>query len=358
MEPKKKNKYELSKDHWIEKSNTLNEIRNSKMTLSQIRLFSIYLSKINPKDIKTRLVLFKLSEYIRIMEFKQMNITRLQQTAEDLLGLTACFKELDGGLTICQLFKRFKLFKGDDNEWYVSIDCHDDILPLMFEFQRYYFKYKLWNALKLTSSSQQRMYEILKQYEYAGAREISVKDLREFLGIGKDEYDRWERFRVRVLDSCQQALQDFTDIKFTWEPTGKRGKGGKIEKLKFNIEKNNNYTEQITLYDFIELQDEPDFEDEPQPFEYNNEKLEFFAEAFNNQFAEPEAQVLWDLVTQVIPFSVDGNLDIERYDYMRRKYNELQARKTRKDLSPVKSNFAWLKDKINRDVEAIKNEND
>ena len=60
---KKKQKIELSSDYWIVKSNALNEIRNNRMSISQIRLFSIYLSKINPRDMKSREVTFKLDEY-------------------------------------------------------------------------------------------------------------------------------------------------------------------------------------------------------------------------------------------------------------------------------------------------------
>ena len=44
----------------------------------------------------------------------------------------------------------------------------------MFDFKDRYFKYELWNALRLKSANQIRMYEILKQYETIGKREIKV----------------------------------------------------------------------------------------------------------------------------------------------------------------------------------------
>ena len=52
-----------------------------------------------------------------------------------------------------------------------------------------YFKYELWNALCLKSLNQIRMYEILKQYEGLGRRELSVQSLRELLGIAPTESD-------------------------------------------------------------------------------------------------------------------------------------------------------------------------
>ena len=87
------------------------------------------------------------------------------------------------------------------------------------------------------------MYEILKQYESLEKREISVSELRELLGIGKNEYvDRtgWSNFKIRVLDSCQQALKENTDICYTYE-RGKTGKGGKWLTIIFHITKNADY---------------------------------------------------------------------------------------------------------------------
>jgi plasmid replication initiation protein len=346
----KKNKLEnISENNWIVKSNTLNEIRDNKMTPSQLRFFSIYLSKINPQNQETRLVTFPLNEYTKIMQFKQLNITRIHQTAEELLSLTATFKETDNngnfsGMTICQLFKRFKLFKDDNNCWFVSIDCHDDVLPYMFSFKKYYFKYQLWNALRLGTVNQLRMYEILKQYEIAGAREVSLNDLRNFLGIGKDEYPRWDNFRRRVLDSCQQALSENTDIKFSYEPI-KRGRGGKITAIRFAIEKNNDYIDQLTLDEFIESQSDPEVDGELYEINFENEKLEFLADACNNEFSESEMQILYDLILQIIPYG--DNADFERYHYLQRKYNELiyRAEKTK-----INSRFGYLKSIIHADI--------
>lgn len=356
MEEKNKSQ-QLSKTNWIVKSNTLNEIRDNQMTPSQLRFFSIYLSKINPKDESTRLVSFKLSEYTRIMQYKQMNITRIHQTAEELLGLTATFKETDSrgrfaGMTICQIFKRFKLYKSSDEEWYVSIDCHDDVLPYMFSFRKYYFKYQLWNALRLGTPNQLRMYEILKQYEHAGAREISLCDLRSFLGIGDNEYREFANFRRRVLDSCQQALLENTDITFTYEAI-KKGRGGKVTALKFEIFKNDHYIDQLTLDEFVETQDTPEISDELIEVEFENENLEFLASACENKFSESEIQVLFDIIVKVIPFDSSNRIDLERFEYLHQKYNELKLRMSRTDLKPVNSPFAWLKDKISRDLSGV-----
>jgi Protein involved in initiation of plasmid replication len=363
---KTRRSFELVADNWVNKSNALNEIRNNRMTISQIRLLSVYLSKINPLKKETREVIFKLEEYTKIMQFKQTNTTRIVKTAEELLGMTVKYWDNTGehssdgltGFVMCQIFKRFKLYKNKDGEWLVSIDCHDDVLHLMFDLQKYYFKYELWNALQLNSPNQQRMYEILKQYELVGERIITVKDLREWLGVKPEEYQRWERFKTRVLDASQEALARYTDIKFTWEVTGKRGKGGKINALKFNIEKNNDFTRQITLDDYMIEQTRFEYEDEPEEFERPDEdidnagisrdyreKIEFLMEACNNEFSFNEIVVLFNEMRSNLPYSLIQE-DIQCYDYLMDKYREMIMRNER---TKIKHRFDYLKSIIGKE---------
>ena len=235
----------------VQKRNVLNEIRKNSMSLQELRFFSIYLSKINPQDVSTRVVRFPLEEFKRIMEFQSLNLTQLRETfARFLQQVVSVPNEDRPGFSSFQLFKRCKLFQDEREQWYVEIDAHDDALPLMFEFKNRYFTYQLWNALRLKSANQIRMYEILKQYETIGQREISVDDLKDMLGLDPDEYSRWDNFKAKVLDICQQAIAENTDITFTYEK-GKSGCGGKWMTIIFHIKKNKKYVDPLCLSDFI-----------------------------------------------------------------------------------------------------------
>ena len=208
--------------------------------------------------------------------------------------------ENGAGYTAFQLFKRAKVEKDEFEEWYVEFDAHDDALPLMFEFKNKYFKYELWNALRLKSANQLRMYEILKQYEKLGERELKVSELRELLGISPNEYPRWNNFKVRILDSCQQALKENTDISFTYE-RGKVGKGGKWLTIIFHISKNVDYVDQLTLDEFIDLQPEPEpieiTEPSDEEIDYGGELANFLGDsACDNEFSPEQIRVIQDLV--------------------------------------------------------------
>ena len=237
----------------VEKRNILNEVRKNNMSLQELRFFSIYLSKINARDVSTRTVRFPLKDFQKIMEFGRLNTTQLKATTDSLLGKVVSIPTERGGYKSFQLFKECTVDRDEFEQWYVEIDAHDKALPLMFQFKKEYFTYELWNALRLKSPNHLRMYELLKQYEKTGERKITLQDLRAMLGIGPDEYPRWDNFKRRIIDGSQEALAENTDICFDYEPIKA---GRKIVGVHFFIKKNPNHVDQLSLDEFIDQQDD------------------------------------------------------------------------------------------------------
>jgi len=320
------------------------------MTLQELRFFSIYLAKINARDISTRVVRFPMADFHKIMELGRVNADYLIGVTKNLMKqvVTVPIPNGKSGYSQFQLFKRCNVYQDENiGEWFLEIDAHDEALPLMFEFKDKYFTYELWNALQLRSKNQLRMYELLKQYEHIGERIISLNDLKELLGINANDYPRYGNFKIRVLDSCQEALETYTDIKFTYEPTGKKGSGVKVKAIKFTIMRNENYVDQLSLDNFIDLKNAPD-----EPFivetDFKNNRLSFLADACNREFNEAEMQILHGLLIAINPaiensHFLDGNkykYETELYDYLRRSYDELNLQASRRT---IKSRFGYLK---------------
>lgn len=329
----------IKRNYLVKKRNVLNELRANNMTIQELRFFSIYLSKINPDKLETRIVRFSLSDFQRIMDFGKLNISQLKNTTNSLLSKVVNVRTETGGYSAFQLFKECRVDIDNNAEWYVEIDAHDKALPLMFEFKNRYFSYQLWNALRLKSANQLRMYEILKQYEKIGERIICVEELKELLGIDKKEYQRFDNFKVYVLDSCQEALKKYTDIKFNYEPYGKKGRGGKVLTLKFTIQKNESYENPLSLEQFINLE-EQSHESEADLFEQQfQEKLEFLNQACNNEFSIPELTVIYNLLIKILPYNLSKE-DIELYNYIKRKYDELNWRAS---YTKITHRFNYLK---------------
>lgn len=312
--------------------------------MQELRFFNIYLSKINPDDLSTRVVRFSIDDFKAIMELKsKIKIDYMKSVTNSLLRKVVNVPTERGGYTGFQLFKRCTVDADDSGEWFVEIDAHDEALPLMFEFKEKFFSYELWNALRLKSSNQLRMYEILKQYEKIGTRILSVKELKNLLGVDEAEYDRYERFKVRVLDACKQALAEHTDITFTYEPYGKRGKCGKILHLKFTIKKNDAHIDQITLSEFIQQQKNI-IEDDSDLSVYDRKML-FLSDACDNEFTIAEIVVLYDKMSNSLPLETLKE-DIKCYDYLLSKYRYMNMQNERRSIS---KRFGYMKSIIGTD---------
>ena len=343
----------IEKDYLIEKRNILNEIRSNSMSLQELRLFSIYLAKINARDVSTRVVRFELADFQRIMEYGKLNLAQLRNTVDSLLGKVVGVPLETGGFARFQLFKKAVFTKNENGEWYIEIDAHDEALPLMFEFKEKYFTYALWNELKLKSSNQLRMYEILKQYEYLGERVISLVELRELLWLDSGDYPRYGNFKTWVLDVCQKALADYTDITYTYEPSKRQGRGGKITAIKFTIRHNENYIDKLSLDDFISQQEVVSSitseitGEESESNYFDREIYPFMAEACDNEFNAAEIQVLYNLIIQIVPYKAGRNRQTDMYDYLKSKYDELNWRATR---ITIKRRLGYLKKIIEADI--------
>jgi len=350
-------KAKIQKKYLVTKQNALNEFHPKGMTLQEFRFFTIYLSKINPKDSTTRAVRFPVDDFQAIMGFGRVDIKKLKQVVDGLLMKITGETLPSGGFLRFALFKRCYVDKDDETGWFVEFDASDDALPLMFDFKRHYFKYELWNTLRLKSLNQLRMYEILKQFEHVGYRILSVDELKDLLGIDKTEYPRFGDFRNRVLDACQKALSDCTDISYTYESHGKKGRGGKVFELKFTIIRNENYIDPLSLGEFIQshiddaaegehelnTNTEIDLDDRDENGIVRStgrhwmyeERISFLMDACNNEFSREEVVVLYGAMAQAVP-QVHSD-ETKSHDYLQQKYREMNMRQ------PSRSRFGYLK---------------
>ena len=229
---------ELFKTALVSKKNILNEMKAENLTLQQIRFLIIYLSKINPCDESTRTVKFKLSSFQKIMEFGKLNTKRLKQSTDALQSIKVSVpRNTKNGYESIVLFSRCLVDKDSNGEWFVEMSASVEAMQYMFNLNKEYVKYQLWNILDLKSKHQFRMYEILKQHENIGKIEITIEKLRALLGIKDKEYQRFTHLRERVLEPCQKALKEKTDIYFDFKK-GKSGTGRAWRTIIFTIHPN------------------------------------------------------------------------------------------------------------------------
>ena len=290
----------IKENYIIEKNNVLVELKNTNMTLHELRFFCIYLSRINARDVSTRCVCFPMSEFQKIMGLGKLNIKQIKQATNKLLCKVVNIPNADGGYTGFTLFNLVRVFKDEFENWNLEIDASEHALSLFFNLKGNYLTYELWNILNLKSVNQVRMYELLKRYEKLGIYEMKMSDLREYLCISPDKYTRLVDFKNRVLDSCQKALAENTDICYTYKH-GKTGRGGKWLTIIFHISKNDKHSAPMELDEFIDKQPQREFEfvpdERPQPPELPQAKRQpYLSGKFEKDLSPDDIKVLCDML--------------------------------------------------------------
>lgn len=337
---------ELFETAIVEKRNVLNELKTTLHSLQELRFFTIYLSKINPYDKNTRIVRFPLSEFQRIMNFGKLNTAQLKASAASILKAQILLPKANGGFKGVNFFETFDVDQDSSGEWYVEINATNAALPFLFDFKDRYFKYELWNALRLTAPSQIRMYELLKQYETIGRREIEVSKLQELLGVN---YNRWDRFKDKVLDSCQKALKETTDICYTYE-RGKTGTGGKWLTIVFHISKNEDYTDQLTLFELIG--EGGGAATEPPTQELLNDDIQIILDIYP-QFTAAEVRSIYNRILKLQPDK--GSTGTARVDYFKAVYDDTireNEKKIRQGKQPIRDYAAYISKTLDNRIQA------
>ena len=337
----------LKKGNKVEKRNDLNEIRTKHMTMQQLRFFAIYLSRINARDESTRRVRFPLADFQKIMGLGRLNIANLKAATDGLLCQIVHLPTKNGGYKSFQLFKECTVDKAHDGEWFVEIDAHDKALPMFFDFKEKYFTYDVGNVLRLGSSNQMRMYEILKQRQTLRQPVIiQLQELRELLGLDDDKYTRYQDFRVRILDKAQKELAEQTDIKFTYEPVKK---GRKIAALAFNIQRNDLKFPQMCIEEYIAaLPDPEEAEDDAPEFDADTTGGgDLYADALPDSLSAAEVEALRALAVEHV--DAGGGLadaELKVFDYLIEKTRLMYAQKK---AVKQENYFAWLRKAVAED---------
>ena len=336
----------LSVNNWVVKDNILNQLQAEQLSLSELRFFSIYLSKINPNDPKSAEVEFSLDEYCAILNIQRINNWRLDNMSKSLLSKVIELNEYSDGQLVkreyVHLYRKFTLNKDlKTGDIRIKIVCSDEIMSHLFELKKYFFKYQLWNTLCLSSKSQVRMYEILKQNEFKKNCVIKMDELKGYLGTPTGSYQVYSNFRLRVLEPCRKELLAKTDIGFNYKPI-RMGRGGKVVAISFDIFENKNYQQSLALDNLFPKGQlvEPI---EPFSVEKSIDELEkeLYADACEHQFTENEMNLISFQLTRIVPYETEEYATlIRRTDVLHSKYMEF---KIKKDSGSIKHEFAYFK---------------
>jgi hypothetical protein len=185
----------------------------------ETRLFLHLLANIGRNDTAFGLCRVEVSELLG--EINSQNTYKLvREAVEEFATRTITIEQLSGvgrrsrqpDFVVLPLLS-IAQYKGGEGA--VEARFNDAVIPYLLELRDNFTKAQLTELLKIKNPNSHRIYWLLREYSAFGQRVVSLTDLKAMLKLGPG-YDRWDNFKVRILDRAQQELQE-TDLPFTYE---------------------------------------------------------------------------------------------------------------------------------------------
>ena len=244
----------------ITKGNQLVEVKllevGNRLKLRDQKVILAVIGQISPDDEDFKDYRVTINELIALTGISKENLYRdIGKICIRLMSSVITIKEPDNpkGFLMVTWFahSRFHPDKG-----YVEFSVSPELKPYLIQVKSQFTSYNLKQVVHLKSTYAIRLYELLRQFfpvnsvrsgQKVAFREITLIDLREYLGVKKGRYAKFNEFKRNVLDRCQQELAKHTDLKleYTLIRAGRR-----VNSIKFRIEHNEKFGD-VENDDFI-----------------------------------------------------------------------------------------------------------
>jgi hypothetical protein len=216
----------------VVKSNHLIESRYKLPVIAQKVLLGCAMKVRPTDDFNNKLYTLSVDEYEQHFGINSNASYDNLREAVDVLWNSSFFIVDEDGIPIEHRWITSR--KRDKRKNYIGVVFHNNIKDFIYQLTEQFTSYKIENIAHLRSIYSIRLYELMKQYEKIGWREIDYKELREILSIGDGEYILFGDFNRRILKQAQKEVKENTDIHFDYT---KLKDGRKVKGIKFTIRK-------------------------------------------------------------------------------------------------------------------------
>jgi plasmid replication initiation protein len=223
-------KTNLTKQHYSRQSHFL---INSKYTLTrgEIDLILTLLTVIKKEDKDFKDYIFDIEDLSNKYS-KKLNSKQIQDTVENIFSKSL---KIEVSQNQWKMFNWFSYFEYNNG----IITCRFDkaLKPYFLDIKDRFVISDLRMILPMRSSYSKRIYLLLKEYTKIGSRTFDVKELQDMLVVPDSYRERYNKFKISVLQKAETDINKFTDldVSFTEKKLAK-----KIVKITYTIKKNKN----------------------------------------------------------------------------------------------------------------------
>ena len=372
----------------IQKSLPLFQFTKNSLTMLELKILDIYLSRINSKQPKNDSVIITKKELEHSLKIDKLNALDVLKGLQNLLSKTILcdikdlmnpnailtvdeVKKIDeqmegDGILLDRiekvlnkevvfdyfpLFKRARLhvkYNKNKKTYDIILQCSDIAKDYIFNVEGIkYIRYKLRNILKLTSKYSYNLFMYLEQNKFRKKWTVSIEDLRKVLGCTTKSYEAFKLFNQKVLQPAIKNVNTDTERNFNYRFI-KEKKSKEIKYVEFDIIFNK-YIEYNYLQEDEEVYD----------LEYIFKK-EKYAQTEIDLIQKELLEISIPKLMEYIPQDMDkDNIDIKtmQYFYAKHCYNILEKQKGKKEIAnELKYYLTILKNNYKDKKEDVKKE--
>lgn len=237
---KKKIKKERSLS--VVKLNDIVQKARYKLDLVQQKTIMYLISKIDSmKDVEFQDITVEIKDLCEIMGIKYngKNVKDLKNALQKLSDKSMWVElgDKDDTITLMRWLDRVSIKRGRGT---VTVRFDELMAPYLLKIQERFVQYKLVNVLPMKSQYSLRLYELIKSHEEQGRWDVELDDLKRLLFLEPNTYERYDVFRLRILDAAILEICNFTDLMVSFTP---KRRNRKIVALTFEMCAPDSYTE-------------------------------------------------------------------------------------------------------------------
>ena len=329
----------------VQKSTPLQSLTQTDLTLPELKLLDVYLSRIDSHDPEKRTVHIEKGELERVLGVTRILKDDLDTRLRHLFQIVEVKDETKRkGFKLVSLFEEADAEPDENGLWTITLTCTPSAREYVFNIENLgYLRYRLRNIVELKSRYSYILFMYLENNrDFRKSWEVSLNELKERLGCtSTTTYNKFKYFNDLILKKCHQEINEKTDCKFDYEPV-KRGRV--IVAIRFTIKT----LKQLAVEDVANLpevqnapENRPLWESVLKEWKLSQEKLD-------------ELAALLDTIPKSkLPEAEDT--EQSKYKYIALKAAEIKRRSQEKSIN---NRFAYLKKMIDADIQKVQNATD
>lgn len=309
---------ELDENHVIQKSMPLlQELRHRNLTVFELKLIEVYLSRINSHNPDSRTVIFAKNELKKIFG-TSFRTDILRQSLQHIQNLQVSEIAADGTRTTektTNLFDYSELVYDMGGVACIKLECSQRAMQYIFFLEDIgYLRYKLRNVVHLNSKYSYTLFLYLLQHKFQKSWRISIQELIDIL---KPPYGNYTEINKAILKPVLAEINEKTSLKYAYYPIKK---GRTVFEVEFEII---DWGEVKKIADEIE-QEQPELLEISNDSAENNGGLDinFLMESCENAFTANQIKALIPVINHDKLKEEDRQygLNIAIYNYLSKKY--------------------------------------